>query len=293
MIGGSASARTAVRAALSVRHRLGIDRSAPVCVFDLAERLGVEVKFRDEKSLDGMYFKLDPPVILVSAHRPPGRQAFTCAHEIGHHELGHGTRVDRYVSDSHYDHDCDEQTANVFAANLLMPAAAVRRAFESRGWSASQCDPLQVYTVAAYLGVGYETLITQMRASLGLLAERRAKVLLKTTPKQVRRSVVGDDRCRYLVVADRAWDGGAIAIDVSATDLIVLPTSVELEGTSIQIDSEIALGTLAVARRPGITRVQTTDGDWSVFVRVSRRTNDQCTYVGRSVFRHDEDPDVE
>lgn len=295
MTDSTALARKAVRAALEVRRQLGIDRSAPLCVFDLAERLGIEVKFRPEKSLDGMYFKLDPPVILISAHRPPGRQSYTCAHEIGHHVLGHGTRVDKYAEDTNdrANNDAEERPADFFAANLLMPPAAVRQAFESRGWTPACCDPVQILSVATYLGVGYETLVIQMRTTLGLINYDRAKILLKTTPKQIRRTVLGDDCCQHLVMADRAWDGGAVAIDLFTTDMVVLPRGIEVEGANIRVEGEITSGIVAIARRQGISRVQTADGQWNAYVRVSRRIDRQCTYVGRSIFRHDEDPDAD
>ena len=38
-------ARRAVRAALETRRRADTDKADPICVFDLAERLGVEVQF--------------------------------------------------------------------------------------------------------------------------------------------------------------------------------------------------------------------------------------------------------
>lgn len=295
MRGSIALSRTAVRAALEVRQRLSIHRTKPICVFDVADRLGIEVKFRAEKSLNGMFFKLDPPVILVSAHRPPGRQAFTCAHEIGHCQLGHGTRVDKYTENHSHsvEKDEDEQAADVFAANLLMPRPAVNAAFESRGWTPGNCDPIQIYTVATYLGVGYETLLRQLWMTLKILTKEKANALLKFTPKQIRRSILGTDDSAHLVVADREWDAGAVAIDLFTTDKVILPPDIEIEGDNVLIDRTISEGAVAVAQRPGICRVQTKDGRWNAFIRVSRRFDRHCTYIGRSIFRHDEDPDAD
>jgi hypothetical protein len=47
-----------------------------------------------------------------------------------------------------------------------MPKAAVVGGFSRRNWNAASSTPAQIYTIAGWLGVGYETLITHMRASL-------------------------------------------------------------------------------------------------------------------------------
>jgi hypothetical protein len=47
-----------------------------------------------------------------------------------------------------------------------MTKAAVVRGFADRGWQAATATPQQVYTVAGWLGVGYEALVTHMQASL-------------------------------------------------------------------------------------------------------------------------------
>jgi hypothetical protein len=66
--------------AIKMRQSLGIGILAPICPYDLAEQLGVEVRFVDITSMEGMYFKTSNPHILLSSHRPPGRQAFNCSH---------------------------------------------------------------------------------------------------------------------------------------------------------------------------------------------------------------------
>ncbi|MDA8212130.1 MAG: ImmA/IrrE family metallo-endopeptidase [Clostridia bacterium] len=60
--------------------------------------------------------------IVVNGHRPPERQRFTIAHEIGHLYIGHEpVRINGW--DMHEDYQEDE--ANDFAAGLLMPASRV------------------------------------------------------------------------------------------------------------------------------------------------------------------------
>jgi len=286
MIDRKRVARKALRNALATRRRVAASRSQPVCVYDLAEQLGVEVMFRPETSLGGMYVKTSE-TILIPANRPPGRQAFTCAHELAHWLFGHGSRIDETaVLEEEHQSNSEEQLANSFASYLLMPPWAVREAFGRRNWVAQTNDPLQVFTVAGQLGVGYETLVQHLYHSLQLLTLTQMEQLLRSTPKRLRQSVLGHDNARHLIIVDRAWT--KIAVDLQVGDLTILPTNVRLEGRSAGTVGDHPLCTLVEARVPGITRVQACDGSWATYVRVSRRD-----FIGRSIYRHLEDPDVE
>ena len=92
-------ARMAAMVALRTRNKAGATLGQAICVYDLAEHLGIEVRFLDIPSMEGFYSKNPGPLILLSTLRPAGRRVFTCAHELGHHVLGHGTRrhVHMYV----------------------------------------------------------------------------------------------------------------------------------------------------------------------------------------------------
>ena len=278
--------RQALRNALATRRRVSASKSQPVCVYDIAEELGVEVLFRPENSLDGMYVKTSR-TILIPSNRPPGRQAFTCAHELGHCLFGHGSRIDEIaVLEEEHAHDPEERLANAFGGYLLMPPWAVKEAFFRRNWVPRSSKPLQVYIVAGQLGVGYETLVRHLFHSLNMLSLTDMELLLRSTPKRLRRSLLGHDNSRHLIVVDRAWT--KIALDLQVGDFLILPTGVNLEGGCATIVGDHPLGTLGQAMLPGIARVQDCDGSWATFVRVSRRD-----FVGRSIYRHLEDPDVE
>lgn len=279
-------ARHALRGALEIRRRVSASNSQPICVYDTAEQLGIEVIFRPENSLGGLYNK-SAQTILVPAHRPPGRQAFTCAHEIGHWFFGHGTSIDE-IGDLERYHESQpkERLVDIFASYLLMPPRAVRDAYAKRSWGISNCSPRQLYTVACQLGVGYETLVQHLRYSLHLISPSHAEHLLKTTPKDLRCSLVGTDRTRYLVIVDDSWT--RVAVDLQVGDMAIIPANVRLEGRSIAIVSKHDFGLLIEGREPGISRVESHDESWAVFVRVSRKD-----FIGRSIYRHLEDPDVD
>lgn len=279
-------ARLALRGALEIRRRGQVPRDAPVCVFDLAERIGLEVRFCAGASFEGMYAK-GSGALLVPSLRPPGRQAFTCGHEMGHWYFGHGSRIDELPEFAPDDRaDLDEWVANLFAAYLLMPSWAVAHSFQRRGIDPTTCLPADLYAAACELGVGYETLIQHLRWSLRLITPARASELSAITPKAIRDCIIGKVTTKHLVVVGTEWIAGNIDLQVGHTAL--LPTGTVVEGTNVTVVSDLPAGRLVQGQKPGIARVFVEGTPWAKFVRVSR-----AEFEGRSLYRHLEDPDVD
>ncbi len=277
----------AARAALSLRRQVGIAPEAPVPIYDTAEKIGLEVRFVDVPTLEGMYVRDAHPLAMISAHRPPGRQALTCAHEIGHHVFGHGSTIDRVLEEAAARRfDPAEFLANAFASLLLMPRASVARGFTDRGFSVKGPTPDQVFVVAGYLGVGYTTLITHMHATLRQLSAQHAKSLAANAPKDIRARLLaacgsepGDRTQNDVLVTDVNWLSRPI--DTHVGDRVLVPPGSVFEGTCA-----VLTGRVLVAKAPGIGRLETEGLGWSAFVRVCRRR-----YVGLASYRHLEDPD--
>lgn len=143
-------ARSGTVAALKLRRKHGISTISPVDVYRLAELEGVEVSFVDIPSMEGVYLAEKRPLILVSSLRPPGRQAMTCAHELGHHIFRHGAQFDELVEDRErtHKHHPDEMTADFFARQLLMCESATRNCFVRRNGKVRELDARSVYEVA-------------------------------------------------------------------------------------------------------------------------------------------------
>jgi Zn-dependent peptidase ImmA (M78 family) len=288
MSGHAQLARRALKAALDIRRRGKAPRLLPFCVFDVAEQLGVQVMFRPEKSLEGMYFREEPPRIFVSAVRPAGRQRFTCAHELGHHVFGHGTRVDELVEDraSEGPKSDDERLADVFAGYLLMPLAVVRGAFTARGLVPSTATPEQFFGVACHLGVSYDSLVSHLNLSLGLITSQQADALRRASPKDIRSTLVPGIEAKVLVVVDTAWQGRPV--DIQVGDHLLGPAGARIEGDCVRVLPQVSPGLLAWGVAPGLSRIEVPGTEWAAFVRVSRRE-----YTGRSMFRHLRDPDAD
>ena len=277
-------ARKSVAKALRTRQSSGFGLTEAICVYDLAERLGVEVRFIDIPSMEGIYYRSSVPHIIISSLRPPGRRAFTCAHELGHHIHGDGTRIDHLVEKSERTQfDPSEFAADCFAGALLMPKLAVERAFAIRKWNILDFSPSQAFVLAGYFGVGYTTLIQHMRNSLSLLPDSNAKELLKTRPLRAQSMALGWETSNRTWIVDNNWAGRPI--DVEVDDLIFVQGKSRIEGACVELVRYAEGTTLLRAHRPGIARLEDA-AEWAVFVRVSRHS-----FVGRNIHRHLENAD--
>ena len=269
-----------------MRGGAGFALDQAICVYDLAERLGIEVRFADIPSMEGMYYRASEPAIILSSLRPSGRRTFTCAHELGHHCNGDGTSVDQLVEKPRRSgFDAKEFAADCFAGALLMPRMALHRAFALREWDIQECTPGQIYTVSNYFGVGYSTLVQHMCRGLRLLPDAHAAALLKVNPRKAQAQALGWESQDTIWIVDQHWTGRAI--DVEMPDLVFVQGHPTFEGDCLAQAQDMRDGRLFIARQPGIGKFYDGDG-WSAFVRVSRRA-----FAGRSIFRHLEEGDDE
>ena len=143
---------------------LGNVTKAPVPVLELAKKVGVTVKFGalpDE--LSGFLMHDKGTVILgVNSLHSPRRQAFTIAHELGHHALHPKANfVDHkvlYFRDSRSSEASDkrEMEANQFAAELLMPERFLKKLLKDETVDLEDED--RIDEVAKELGVSTQAL---------------------------------------------------------------------------------------------------------------------------------------
>lgn len=120
--------------------RFNISNGA-VPVEAIAHELGIEIKLdKVDDDLSGFIVRdrLGKKAIIgANKSHHPHRQRFTIAHELGHFLLHEGytvhldenlgaLRVNLRNSESARGEDTDEKEANLFAAELLMPAAFLR-----------------------------------------------------------------------------------------------------------------------------------------------------------------------
>jgi Zn-dependent peptidase ImmA (M78 family) len=120
---------------------------APVNVQKVAEKLGIVVKFENvDDDLSGFLFRDSDSghtIIGVNKSHHRNRQNFTIAHELGHFLLHEAERVHLDSRKSGYalqlrspesatGENINEREANLFAAELLMPAKFLEKDLRSR-----------------------------------------------------------------------------------------------------------------------------------------------------------------
>jgi len=276
----------AISDAYKLRIQAERDLYESICVYDLAESLGVEVRFYDLPSMEGMYYHSIKPHIILSSLRPLGRRSFTCAHELGHYCQRAGTKVDELVENwgDNPQSDPKELAADCFAGALLMPKTAVERAFAIRNWSIAECTPDQIYIISNYFGVGYTTLIYHLNTSLSLITKLHADRLLKTKLRQAQALALGWKTSKTIWIVDRYWTGRPIDIEVG--DYVFVRGKSIFEGICMELAEIRVDGILYCAVQPGLGRLDD-QSEWSSFVRVSRKN-----FVGRSIFRHLEEENI-
>jgi Zn-dependent peptidase ImmA (M78 family) len=265
--------------ALQLRIKLGKTLLTPLSIYDFTEELGIEVRFVDVSSMEGMYIKKPRLNILISSLRPTGRQRFTCAHELGHHIFSHGMKIDEIVSNADSFYDKDEFVADCFAGFLLMPKLAIQNTFKLRGWNVSNPTFKQIYAISCYFGVGYTTLLTHMCKSIKLINTYTFNKLKIIKPKNIKRDLIGFNTDSNVIIVDNNWQGRAI--DVQVGDIILTSHHCDVEGTKLDVKIQKKDSKNFVALGPGIIRIFNNKTGWSSFVRISR-TN----YIGLNKYRH-------
>jgi len=276
-------AQQAARAANNLRLRLGYDLVNPVCPFQVCEQLGIKVRFTDG-GFEGAYLPGNPNRINIVAHRPLPRRRFTCAHEIGHHEFGHGASLDELRDDAdQYDgSNPDEFLANSFAAHFLMPVLGIRRAFSRRGISSADATIDAFFIVAAEYGVGFDTLVTHSAFALADITQPRRKALLKERAAY-QKSILQHRFGGNLVLIDRYY--AAPTLDIEVGHWIGLP----LEATSqsgILARSVSETTALFQAIQRGHAEIVIPDTNWNLTVRVTRKN-----FIGLAEYRFLDDDD--
>lgn len=277
-------ARQAVARAASVRDRFDVPMTAAVNVIDLCiehYKPKIVVRFQDI-SMEGVYLREPRPEIWLGL-RPLVRRVYNAAHELGHHEFGHGSTFDELQTDDEEDaprpFKPNEYLANTFASYLLMPRVAVAHSFTVRKWKAETATPIQCFTVACSLGVGYETLAKHLAYGLRIPPERVWKPLVDAKLPAIRKEMLGAQAKPRLTVIDRHYTLKTVDTEVGAA--VLMPPGTEMEHGRVATVEETPRGRLFHIQKPGMVRAYSKDGKWAVSIRAMADK-----YVGLAWCRH-------
>lgn len=111
------------------------DLKLPIDPKYFAKQFGLRVILNKDLGLKSGYLDQEKKEIHVNSNESQQRQRFTIAHELGHYCLGHGSSF-RDTSNLEWINKTfdpkKERAANQFAADLLMPAIAVKILVDKR-----------------------------------------------------------------------------------------------------------------------------------------------------------------
>jgi Zn-dependent peptidase ImmA (M78 family) len=269
-----------MQAALQVRQLLGANLHSPICIYDACDRVGVQVRFAEINSMEGMYYQGPPPRILIGARRPLPRRNFTCGHELGHHIFGHGSTIDQLQEETASEAwQPDESLVNSFSAALLMPHVGLKRSFAVRSTTPEAASVEDMFSISCNFGIGYETLINHLAYGVHLISRDRAKQLGKHSPKEIRATILGKEVQEPLVVVDQHWT--APTVDLEVDTFLLVPGSLSADGPVLRHCRSFGATELFQAVTPGLGRLIDKKSGDSRFVRVSR-----FQFSGLSKFRH-------
>lgn len=274
----------AIKKAGQIKAKLKMTSFEPVNIFDVCSTLGVTVRFIDV-SMEGMYVNVEDAesqVILISSLRPLPRRVYTCAHELGHHLFGHGSKVDGLTDENASSslYDKDEYLVDAFAGAFLMPLAGIDAEFMKRGWNPRTASPLQFYTISSIFGTGYTTLITHCRVN-GIIGDAETIILNKEKPAKLLQKLMGKsvENSHFRLIDGKT---NIPVIDLEVGNYLILPSNMSIEGNHMVALGDTDYGNVFVAQRPGITRAYSSDN--AHFIRIQN-----AGYIGLAENRHLED----
>jgi predicted secreted protein len=252
--------RDAAVRALRARRHLGVAMDQPIDIYDAIRGMRLWLLFQPLDGLFGVYLREDAAAgVVVSVKVHPALQRYTAAHELGHHVMGHQAGIDPERNITRWASlGTQELSAQMFAAEFLMPLAAVNAAAASLGVGRQSLEPVGVYQLSLRLRTSYSAMITRLQ-TLRWTDRRGAARLRAIAPKQVKARLLGrppiDPRSDVWLVTDRQKPAG---ISPLVGDEVLFSLE-ETPSTGYRWDAELADG-LAV-EQDEFVEARGTDGE--------------------------------
>jgi Zn-dependent peptidase ImmA (M78 family) len=148
------------------RNKLGLSAFEPIDIVKvLQEDEDVSFIYRPfESGISGMFLRLgSTQVIVINTSRTLGHQRFTVAHEYCHLSYDRGM-TGRVCVAAKYQQDVrQEQEADRFAANLLMPAEAIAIRIVKRTQNKRELSIDDVVALEQHFGVSHAAMLIRLR----------------------------------------------------------------------------------------------------------------------------------
>ena len=183
--------RVSAAHALDARRELGVAMNEPVDVYDAIHRSSLWLMFQPLDRLYGLYERsTNAAGVVINVKVHPALQRFTAAHELGHHVLGHNGSLDPEDHIQGFANlELQELEAQFFAAEFLMPIAAVNAIAAELGVDRASVTAEDIYQVSLRLRTSYLATVNrlQMLEWFGSIGGRR---LREIAPKEIKRAML-------------------------------------------------------------------------------------------------------
>lgn len=182
-------------------ERIEQDGYTRIDPFQIASDSGVLVMLRPMEKLLGAFLGDETPGILVNVDRPAGLVHMTCAHELGHFFMGHGSTADEKI---YYGSKgaVIEQEADQFGYNLLVPRKLIVKIMQRKQWKKEELfRPGILYQLALRMGVSYEAAAWSLNRH-SVMSVDEVHQMLRTTPVMIKKSLLGE---RLLDARKEVW----------------------------------------------------------------------------------------
>lgn len=171
---------------------LGTDFQRSIDVFAALEQLGIWLTTQHLGGLYGFYLRTgDASGVVLNRQHPEYLQRYTCAHELGHHMLGHNSQLDDAdaIELNTVDGRWDELAAQAFAGAFLMPLQAINAAQRRLGIPRTRrVTAAELYQISRELDVSFSAAAWQMVA-LDRLSATDATTFIRRGAAAVKREM--------------------------------------------------------------------------------------------------------
>lgn len=236
---------------MRMRNFLSISMDEAVDIYEVIRTLRLWLLFEPLDGLFGMYqSQADASGMVINVKVHPALQRYTAAHELGHYVLGHRMSIDPERNISQWlrlqEH---ELSAQLFAAEFLMPQAAVSARAAELGLDVANLDEVGIYQLSLRLRTSYSATVVRLK-DLGWLASADQKRLQPVAPKKVKKHLLpeGAKGDVWLVEKPEKSDLCPLVGDDLLLRLVEMPSTgfrwkVELNAGVTLIDDQFQAGT--------------------------------------------------
>lgn len=185
--------RLGMLAATQAHGDYGIDTTGwPVDVYGAIAKATVVLMWRPMPRQFGAYLSEQGsrPGILINNGLPHVAQRQTAGHELGHHFMGHGTRMDSDLDppgDRRPSWPWEEKVAESFGAWFLMPRKGVVAALSRLGIQRPQAAK-DVYELSLLLGTPYRATVRHL-PNIRLASQTEAATWIKVPPNVIKNRI--------------------------------------------------------------------------------------------------------